>query len=510
MTPRALVRVGAMTDSPSTQREDFLDAAARCRRDVWRVGTVAVLCSALLLAVLAALLTPLTFVLLTLASDVANLVWSVPEPISATRQWVRTFPKEQRAFPAAMTLIGVPFALTVAAMVLAYVRIGRALALSPPFSGVFDTDDVGVAATRKPDGANLAEQRIVNTVEEMAIAAGLPAPTVRMVEGGMNAAIVGLDEQHMLVLAGSGLAELSRDELQGTAAHLLASAANGDLGVGREIVRLLVLVTIFRASGRVFEPGGPTRAARLCLTLLFPTRARCRDLVSLLREPPSPPITPGPSTGRSRSTKLTAREWAAMPLAGPLGIASVLGDLLLDFLVLPLIALAWRSRKFMADATAVRLTRYPDALAGALKQIDGAPGTGIPPWINHLAVVDRLVLADKLVTPAERISASLAAAEARSSELFRSTMVSIFPPIHRRLEDLVRMGAAADATAKTSANNPGVSPVVWVLVAPLMLLVVGLLPVLAILLGIASLMTSGVFTVLPGMVVHVLARLAMP
>jgi Zn-dependent protease with chaperone function len=487
-------------------REDFLAAAARCRRAVWRVGTVAVLCSAFLLAVLAALFTPLTLVVLVLTADLVNLAVPTPEPLALVGQWARTFPEDQRVTAFWTALVGVPFLVTLVAMALAYWRIGRALALSPPFSGVFDADDLGLPGARRPDGTVLAEQRIVNTVEEMAVAAGLPAPSVRIVDGGANVAIVGLDERHMLVLAGTGLAALSRDELQGASAQLLASAANGDLGVGREVARMLVLVTVFRVGGRVFQPGGAMQTARLCRALFFPTRTRCRELVSLTAVPPPPPPTPRVAGPRRRRTSLKLSEWLVMPLAGPLALAGVLGDLLLDFVVLPLVALAWRQRKYMADATAVRLTRYPDALAGALKQMDHAASNSLPAWLNHLAVVDRWAPVE--VPAAEnRIEASLQQAEARSQELFRSSLVSVFPPLRARLAALVRMGASADLIRTARTADSGRPLWVWIVAGPLLAVAVALMPVLAGLLALSSLLVSGVFTLFPGFVLHFLLRL---
>ena len=43
----------------------------------------------------------------------------------------------------------------------------------------------------------------------------------------------------------------------------------------------------------------------------------------------------------------------------------------------PLIALLWRARRYLADATAVQLTRYPDGLARALQRL-GDKGAAIP------------------------------------------------------------------------------------------------------------------------------------
>ena len=54
----------------------------------------------------------------------------------------------------------------------------------------------------------------------------------------------------------------------------------------------------------------------------------------------------------------------------------------------PSVALLWRTRRYLADASAVQMTRNPDGLAGALKKLndDGGaiPGGG---WAAHLFIV---------------------------------------------------------------------------------------------------------------------------
>ena len=59
------------------------------------------------------------------------------------------------------------------------------------------------------------------------------------------------------------------------------------------------------------------------------------------------------------------------------------------FLLGPLLSLAWRQRKYMADATAVRLTRDPNTLAEPLEKMQGS-SSAFAPWAAHLSVVSRL------------------------------------------------------------------------------------------------------------------------
>ena len=77
-----------------------------------------------------------------------------------------------------------------------------------------------------------------------------------------------------------------------------------------------------------------------------------------------------------------------MPLVGPVGFAGFLCGLVSTMMLEPVIALAWRARKYMADATAVKLTRNPNGLAGALVAIANRGSTRVAPWAGHLCVVD--------------------------------------------------------------------------------------------------------------------------
>jgi hypothetical protein len=142
------------------------------------------------------------------------------------------------------------------------------------------------------------------------------------------------------------------------------------------------------------------------------------------------------------------------------------------FVTGPLLALAWRSRGYLADATAVELTRNPDALARALAALaergGGLPGSA---WLELNLVVgpetaDDRALARMQVEQAElaasdagstgwrgRVSAGIAASNRYRAELAsndaarRGTLsdtgiaVSLQPSLAKRLERLHRLGA---------------------------------------------------------------------
>src|SRR5262249_41655245 len=116
----------------------------------------------------------------------------------------------------AMALVSIPGLLVMGVAVLA---LNRVLKHSPLFTA-------GELPGRAAKRAVLAEQRLLNVVEEMAIAAGIPHPKVRIVPGGINAAVFGRDEAHTTIVVGEGLlSALDRAEMQGAVAHLIGSIA---------------------------------------------------------------------------------------------------------------------------------------------------------------------------------------------------------------------------------------------------------------------------------------------
>jgi len=92
--------------------------------------------------------------------------------------------------------------------------------------------------SRDPDPTRLAEQQMVNVVLEMAVAAGVPAPRVRVIDSdAVNAVAVGLSVDDAMVLVTNGfLHQLDRDERQAVVAHLVGSVGNGDLEIAATIL----------------------------------------------------------------------------------------------------------------------------------------------------------------------------------------------------------------------------------------------------------------------------------
>lgn len=177
------------------------------------------------------------------------------------------------------------------------------------------------------------ERRLLNVVEEMAIASGVPVPPVYVLEQeGINAFAAGFTPDDAVIGVTRGCVELlDRDELQGVIAHEFSHILNEDMRLNIRLIGLLHGILLVGITGRVlmhsmFYGGG---------------RRRNRD------------------GGKGRL--------AFLALALALVIIGFVG-----FFCGRLIkAAVSRQREFLADASAVQFTRNPDGIGGALKKIGG-------------------------------------------------------------------------------------------------------------------------------------------
>jgi heat shock protein HtpX len=199
------------------------------------------------------------------------------------------------------------------------------------------------------------EKVFVNVVEEMAIASGLPRPSVWIVpDKDPNAFATGTDEQHAHVAVTEGLLDaLNRDELQGVVAHEMAHIRNHDVKLMTLLAALVgVMALIADGTRRLMWYGGGRR-----------------------------------SGGRGGGGKKGG---------GPL-IAIMLVIWVLSVILAPIVSrlLALgvsRKREFLADATAAQFTRNPAGLASALRKIEDAsePTRAIKRGTAHLCIADPL------------------------------------------------------------------------------------------------------------------------
>jgi heat shock protein HtpX len=187
-------------------------------------------------------------------------------------------------------------------------------------------DRMVLAASRAKEITHDDAPVLFNVVEEMAIAAGLPMPKVYIIEDSApNAFATGRDPEHASVAVTSGLLKkLNRDELQGVIAHEMSHVGNFDIRYAM-LVGVLVGTTVLISDfflrslwfggGRRREGGGQAQIIMLVVAILL----------------------------------------------------AVLAPLFARLIQLSIS----RQREYLADASAVRLTRNPKGLADALQKIGG-------------------------------------------------------------------------------------------------------------------------------------------
>jgi len=176
-----------------------------------------------------------------------------------------------------------------------------------------------------PETKDPGERRLLNVVEEMSIASGIPLPTVYVLEQeeGINAFAAGYTPNDAAVAVTKGcLNQLNRDELQGVIAHEFSHILNGDMRLNIRTIALISGIMALSTVGYLILRLGP----------------------------------------RSR------KSGAAVVIMGLalliIGYAGLLCGRLIQ-------ASLSRQREYLADASAVQFTRNPLGIAEALKKIGG-------------------------------------------------------------------------------------------------------------------------------------------
>ena len=105
-----------------------------------------------------------------------------------------------------------------------------------------------------PDTTDPVERRLLNVVEEMALASGVPTPPVFLLaeEQGINAFAAGYAPSDAVVAVTRGCAEqLTRDELQGVVAHEFSHILNGDMRLNIRMIGVLYGILLMGLIGRI-------------------------------------------------------------------------------------------------------------------------------------------------------------------------------------------------------------------------------------------------------------------
>ncbi|HEB61373.1 MAG TPA: hypothetical protein ENJ06_06060 [Phycisphaeraceae bacterium] len=183
--------------------------------------------------------------------------------------------------------------------------------------------------------ADPVERRVLNVVEEMAIASGTPVPPVYILdhERGINAFAAGFSPNDAVVSVTRGCAEtLTRDELQGVIGHEFSHILNGDMRLNIRLIGVLHGILLIGMIGYFI------------LRISFYSGAGYRSS----------------SNNRKGGNPL--------PL---IGIGLIIIGFIGTFFGNWIKAAVSRQREFLADASSVQFTRNPDGIAGALKKIGG-------------------------------------------------------------------------------------------------------------------------------------------
>ena len=248
---------------------------------------------------------------------------------------------------------------------------------------------------REPRHGDLEEHQLQNVTEEMAIAAGLPAPRVLLLDAGPpNVAVTGRGAGDATIIVTRTLLDgLDRDQTQAMLGHALATVANGDPRLGIEALSVIYTFGLLMAICEAPLNRTLRRAAWQTLGAIVGARPRdaaSRDNASTqLANALSPDTIDESSSFVERSSfAFDPRVLLPLPLFGLTLILKMILLLLTLFVAGPLLWTMLRRRRYLADATTVQLTRQVDPFVAALETLrrDGgiAPGTG---WAEHLFVV---------------------------------------------------------------------------------------------------------------------------
>ena len=182
-------------------------------------------------------------------------------------------------------------------------------------------------------------KKILNIVEEMAIASGTPVPQVYILnEQGINAFAAGWKTTNAVIgITQGALERLNRDELQGVIAHEFSHIFNGDMRLNIRLIAILHGILMIGMLGRMI-----LRSMRYARS--------------------------------SRNNKDGRAMLVIFSIGATLMVVGYTGIFFGNWIK----SLISRQREYLADASAVQFTRNSEGIANALKKIGGAvPGSVI-------------------------------------------------------------------------------------------------------------------------------------
>lgn len=500
--------------------EAFFQAQKRNRRATWRMSLLSMLAAFIMGVPLTLVLTPLVYAGTLAIAEVVNYFsplspefWENIELVARILQQVNGALTSNRSIDPALLGFAAAIVLLPGMVIALVLWLGlRTLLRRGGVGGMLATLNA-----RMPDKTDLKELQLADVAEEMSIAAGLPAPRVMLLDSaGANAAVFGTSAMDArIVLSRRLLDDLNRDQLQGVLGHLISSIGNGDLSIAFTVTSVFetsgLLVTLINTpfgsqsrgtlwrlirysfSSRISEAGSDSEADQIAALLTRNMNSQSDDIDRFYDS--------------SQSGAPLWRKFLRMVFFPMIFTNAAIKMSLWFFsyaLLGPCMALLWRTRRYLADASAVQLTRSPDGLASALQALS-ADDTGIPGggWAGHLFLMNpgndrsmgfndpsqaqmqqavrvwresggeaqaatEISVADFAAMRKEMVQAQMAAMQGDAQAITRlkafgqamsgeggpragareakaglqgQSMVSFHPPLKRRLKRLARMGA---------------------------------------------------------------------
>ncbi len=415
-------------------RVSFFDEQRRNRRATWRLAAVSAGALFLVGVPLSFVLAPLIYAVALILVNTIHLFMPIPEALKllnslgnlAFSLFEHLSGDSTATISTATLLPAIVVWLLPGVVVAALFWLGMFFLFRHSGIGAIT---IGLGA-RSPNTQDLEEQQLLNLVEEMALAAGVHPPGLKLLDGlAINAAAVGSSmDDATLIVSRRLLDECDRAQTEAVIGHLIGSVANGDLRIAFLMTSVLLtfgsLVAILKTS---FGPQG--RAAFVKFL-----RLGLKGWKQTLNG----------EADRELLQNLIAEEFQIedthdkrVPLlAAPFILASISVQwtlfVLIPGLLKPCLALLWRARRYLADATAVQLTRDPDSLARALIAVPWSivPGTQ---GVAHLFI-------------------SGPAGSETLADFLTWQGIGFHPPLQRRLMRLRTLGAQVDISNARSAS----------------------------------------------------------
>ena len=383
--------------------ETFFAAQKRNRRATWRMSALCTFAAFVMGIPLTLVLTPLLYAGTLILAEIVNHFSPLPADF-----WRQANDLAKLGLRVADFVINQKGTLDPGELATGLILVllpGMAVAFGLWFAMLALFRHGGVGGTlasmnaREPNQADLKELQLADVAQEMAIAAGLPAPKIMLVDSiGANAAAVGSSAHDAhIVISRRLLDDLDRDQMQAILAHLVGSIGNGDLGIA------FTVTSVFETCGLLVNlvnaPFSKESRKRLWLVLRYmlgggTPEKRAADAAAIAEslatslDGDSPGMDNYFKQGNPGLIKKVYR-FVMFPLMFTNMAIEITLWFFLNLLLGPCMAMLWRTRRYLADATSVELTRNPDALSRALQCLS-EDNTSLEggDWATHLFVVN--------------------------------------------------------------------------------------------------------------------------